>query len=117
MHMTVDIDNLPETSTQNKSHKKNYQKRSLKEPSSPPSPTPQPTFLKKPVRAVIDKSVLAAFLNQTSDGEKKELIQDKSEGSVKLWTRCGYCQVYLKVSNLEKHLGKCCAKLGMVIKK
>ena len=107
------VDNIPGTSTQNKSQQHNYKKKSLKEP----SPPPPPTFLKKPVRPVIDKSVLAAFLNQTSDEEKKELIQDKSESSGNLWTRCGYCQVYLKVSNLEKHLGKCCAKLGMVIKK
>ena len=114
--MPMTVDHIPGTSTQNKNQQQNYKKKSLKEP-SPPPPPPQPTFLKKPVRPVIDKSVLAAFLNQTSDEEKKKLIQDKSDCSGKVWTRCGYCQVYLKISNLEKHFGKCCAKWGMIIKK
>ena len=111
--MPMTVDNIPGTSSQNKNHQKNYKKRSLKEP----SPPPPALFLKKPVRPVIDKSVLAVFLSQTSDEEKKDLIQDKSVCSDKLWTKCSYCQVYLKVSNLEKHLRKCCAKWGMIIKK
>ena len=111
MPMTVD-NNLQETSSsQYKNHQKNYKK---KESAPPP---PQPIFLKKPLKPVIDKSVLAAFLHQTSDEEKKELIQDKSDCSGKLWTKCSYCQVYLKVSNLEKHFRKCCAKWGMIVKK
>ena len=113
--MPMTVDNIGGTSNQNKSHQKNYQKKSLEEPSPPL--VPQPTFQKKPIRPVIDKSVLAAFFDQTSAEEKQELIQDKSDCSVKLWTRCNYCHVHLKVSNLEKHFGKCCAKWGMIIKK
>ena len=110
--MTVD-NNLQETSSsQYKNHQKNYKKKE-----SAPPPPPQPIFLKKPLKPVIDKSVLAAFLHQTSDEEKKELIEDKPDCSGKLWTKCSYCQVYLKVSNLEKHFGKCCAKWGMIVKK
>ena len=97
-------------------------------PSPPPStksreqsenspPLAQPIFLRKPVRPVIDKTILAAFLGQTSSEEKEELIQDRSDSTVKLWTRCQYCEVYLKLSNLEKHFGKCCVKWGMIIKK
>ena len=108
--MIVDIDNVPGSSNQ-----KSNKKRTLTEPISPP--TPQPIFRKRPLKPVIDKAVLAAFLNQTSDEEKKELIQEKPGCSGKLWTKCAYCQVYLKVSNLKKHLKKCCAKLGMIIKK
>ena len=79
----------------------------------------QPVFLRKPVRPVIDKSVLAAFLNQTSKEEKKTIVnvQDTNDFPDKLWTRCQYCEVYLKLSNLDRHLSKCCAKLGMIIKK
>ena len=110
--MPMTIDNIPGTSTPNKNPPKNYKNNSVKEP----SPPPQPIFLKKPTRP-IDKSVLAAFLKKTSDEEKKELIQDKADCSGKLWTRCGYCQVYLKVSNVEKHYRKCCAKWGMIVKK
>ena len=78
-----------------------------------------PVFLRKPVRPVIDKSVLAAFLNQTSKEEKKTIVnvQDTNDFPDKLWTRCQYCEVYLKLSNLDRHLSKCCAKLGMIIKK
>ena len=108
--MSMTVDNIPGSSNQ-----KNNKNKSLTE--QPPAPPPQPIFRKKPVRPVIDKAVLAAFLNQTSDEEKKELIQEKPDCSGKLWTKCAYCQVYLKVSNLEKHLKKCCAKLGMIIKK
>jgi len=82
-----------------------------------PPPLAQPIFLRKPLRPVIDKSVLAAFLSQTSSEDKAEMIRDTEDCTVKLWTRCQYCEVYLKVSNLEKHFGKCCAKWGMLIKK
>ena len=112
MHeMSVTGDNIPGSTNQ-----KNNKNKTLTAEPTPPPPS-QPIFRKKPVRPVIDKAILAAFLNQTSDEEKKELIQEKPDCSGKLWTKCAYCQVYLKVSNLERHLKKCCAKLGMIIKK
>ena len=105
--MSSDIDN----STQDKYYQTNTKKKTLKE-----FPLHQPVFFKKPLRPVIDKSVLAAFLGQPKD-EKKEIIEEGHDNSEQLWTRCNYCEVYLKVSNLEKHLRKCCGKWGMIIKK
>ena len=99
------------SSTQHKDNQTNTKKKTLKE-----FPLHQPVFFKKPLRPVIDKSVLAAFLGQPKE-EKKEIIEDEQGNSEQLWTSCEYCEVYLKVSNLEKHLRKCCGKWGMIIKK